>query len=996
MVASQQARRRFGGLKSKMKKTALVCAIDALERRQLFSGETASAIPGLLANTTTPSANSITLSNYFSDSTLPGTLVTFKTNLGTITVALTDAATPLTVANFLSYVNSGAYTNTIFHRTAVLAANTGGSPKTPADIIQGGGYKVAGASFKHIPTSAPVADEYTKAILNDSTGTLAMAKTGAANSATSEWYFNVHNNVSALDTPNNASGGALTSYTAFGTVLTGMNVVDQIAALPTYNVSSSLGITTVPVLGLTTGQATKNRPITSANLVYTESVTSQPGTTYVVTSDNNSLVTPKVTDGVLSFTYASGKFGTANITILAKNLDGTSASQSLTVTVPNSATPSAGPTAAAVTAPNVVTGTATSVNVLGSATDSVAALNKSSVAIVTQPAHGTATVNTSTGAITYTPTAGYTGSDTLSYTIADTAGTVSSAAAVTLNVVAKPVSITIGTAGAKSLTFTQPSGAVGHLSIGGGTAVVTFAGSSLTQTTSAGVVTVSGADATIASVVITNKSAAASLSLTSTGAVTLGSVTDNGAVSILNAPNATLTGDSSFKSINRLVAAAAANADLSLGSGTSTTLTIPNVTNTSVSNTGAIASITSTQWINSDGGFYALNAPQIGRLKVTGAFADQLSLSGTGISINSAAVGQASAAWTLSGAVNAATLASPASTWSLTAAGRIGTLNIAGNLASNITALTIGSFTVTGTTTGSNIDTTAASSATQTTLGRVKFGGAVASSNVSTGGNITSLTAPSLATASITSNKLNSLIVTGATTGLTLRTTAAATSKIELPLLRFGGAVASSSLSTAGSIGKIFAGSMTSTQIASATISSIDVTGAVAGGTITTSQAFSKNKLEIGRLSIGGDLGTTTITSVGNIGAITAASVTGSHIYAGVSSTISQGLGLPASTSDFAANARIASVTLGKATTAFSSSFITAENLGPLHLGNVASSNGGVPFGIAAHKITAATATLVPGGTINAGAAQLKSATTLSAYETAKKITLGDFKLELL
>jgi cyclophilin family peptidyl-prolyl cis-trans isomerase len=996
MFRSQLARRRFCGLKSRMKSTALVCAIDALESRRLFSGETASAIPSVLANTTNPSANSITLNAYFNDAALPGTLVTFKTNLGTITVALTDAATPLTVANFLSYVNSGAYNDTLFHRSAVLSNNSGGSPTSPADIIQGGGYKVAGTTIKHIPTAAPVQDEYTREILNDSSGTLAMAKTSNANSATSEWYFNVHSTASLLDTPTTDSNGVSTSYTVFGKVLTGMNVVDEIASLPSYNVSSTLGLTTVPVTGLTAGEATKAFPITANNLVYTQSITSEPGTSYTVSSDNSSLVKPTVTNGVLSFKYASGKFGTADITVLAKNLDGTSASTTFAVTVPNSATPTTGPTTAAYTAPNVVSGTTGSFNVLTNDTDSLAALNTSTIAITTEPAHGTATVNASTGAISYTPAAGYTGTDTLSYTVADNSGAVSTAGTVAINVVAKPVSLTIGTSGARSLTIEQPGGATGHLSIGGGTAVITFAGSSVTQSSGNGVITVSGADATIASIVITNTGAAASLSLTGTGTITLGAVTDAGNISVLNAPDGALIGDSSFKSIGRLIAASAANADLSLGSGTSTVLTIPAVTNTSVSDTGSIASITSTQWLNSDGGFYSLSTPRIGRLKVSGAFADQLSLSGSGNSLGASSVGAASAAWNVSGAITSATFASPASTWSLAAAGRVGSLTIAGNLSSNITAATIGSLTVTGTTTGSAIDTTSGSSATQTTLGRLKFGEAVTSSNVSTGGKITSITASSFSTASITANQVNSLIVSGGASSLTVHTTAAASNNTQLGLLRFGGALASSTLSTAGSIGNLFAGSMSGTSIASATINSVNVSGATTGGTITTSAAFSKKKVEIGRLSFGGAVGTTTVTSVGNIGRIAAASLTGSHIYAGVSATVTQSLDLPASTADFSADANIAAVVLGGGATAFSDSFVTAETLGPIHLGNVASSNNGLPFGIAAHKLAAVSATLVPGGTINAGPAQLKSATTLSAYETKNKITAGDFRLTLL
>ena len=241
MRLSQLAGRRSGKSSIRIRSAAAAGVIDRLESRLLFSGETLmTPIAPVLANTSTPSADSITLNQFFTDPNLPGTLATFDTSLGTITVALTDAATPLTVANFLSYVSSGAYKDTIFHRSAVLSATGGGgSPSTPADIIQGGGYVVDGLKIQHIPTEAPVDDEYTKEVLNDSSGTLAMAKTSNANSATSEWYFNVHNNVSALDTPTTDSNSVTTSYTVFGKVLTGMNVIDEIASLPTYNVSNT-------------------------------------------------------------------------------------------------------------------------------------------------------------------------------------------------------------------------------------------------------------------------------------------------------------------------------------------------------------------------------------------------------------------------------------------------------------------------------------------------------------------------------------------------------------------------------------------------------------------------------------------------------------------------------------------------------------------------------------------------------------------------------------
>ena len=198
------------------------CVVDALERRRLLTGEEVqTAIAPGLASASSPSSNSITLNQHFFDPNLPGTLVTFTTSEGTIQVGLTDAATPETVANFLSYVNGPSgdnYNGTIFHRSVDLNTGNGGTPEAPATIIQGGGYAIMNSSIGHIATNAPVQDEYQHELYGDVAGTLAMAKTSMANSATSEWYFNAADNTE-LDTPTTDSDGVTTSYTVFGIVL---------------------------------------------------------------------------------------------------------------------------------------------------------------------------------------------------------------------------------------------------------------------------------------------------------------------------------------------------------------------------------------------------------------------------------------------------------------------------------------------------------------------------------------------------------------------------------------------------------------------------------------------------------------------------------------------------------------------------------------------------------------------------------------------------------
>lgn len=135
-------------------------------------------------------------------------------NVGTIDVELFQTVTPLTVANFLNYVNRGDYDNTLIHRSV------------PGFVIQGGGYNAA-TPGSHIAEDAPVQNEFNPANPN-TRGKIAMAKAGNdPNSATSEWFFNLSDNTS-LDTQN---GG----FTSFGQALgNGRRVMDILGAQSTY------------------------------------------------------------------------------------------------------------------------------------------------------------------------------------------------------------------------------------------------------------------------------------------------------------------------------------------------------------------------------------------------------------------------------------------------------------------------------------------------------------------------------------------------------------------------------------------------------------------------------------------------------------------------------------------------------------------------------------------------------------------------------------------
>lgn len=148
------------------------------------------------------------------------TIVEFETVLGNFQVNLYDNATPQTVANFLNYVNSGAYTDSIFHRSVA------------GFVVQGGGFITdTNAMLSGIQTNAPVTNE---PVYSNVRGTIAMAKVGGdPNSATSQWFFNLANNAADLDGQN---GG----FTVFGEVTgNGMTIIDALAALSTYNLGGA-------------------------------------------------------------------------------------------------------------------------------------------------------------------------------------------------------------------------------------------------------------------------------------------------------------------------------------------------------------------------------------------------------------------------------------------------------------------------------------------------------------------------------------------------------------------------------------------------------------------------------------------------------------------------------------------------------------------------------------------------------------------------------------
>ena len=138
-------------------------------------------------------------------------MLTFKTSLGSFTVDLDTKEAPLTVENFLAYVDSGHFAGTVFHRVI------------PGFVIQGGGLT---ADMRAKPTRSPIKNEAGNGLKNRR-GTLSMARTNDIHSATSQFFVNLTDNASLDQRPGSFG------YAVFGRVVKGMDVVDAIAKVKT-------------------------------------------------------------------------------------------------------------------------------------------------------------------------------------------------------------------------------------------------------------------------------------------------------------------------------------------------------------------------------------------------------------------------------------------------------------------------------------------------------------------------------------------------------------------------------------------------------------------------------------------------------------------------------------------------------------------------------------------------------------------------------------------
>lgn len=152
--------------------------------------------------------------------------VRLSTSMGDIVLELAADKAPQSVNNFLQYVRDKHYDGTVFHRVI------------DGFMIQGGGFT---ADMNQKPTRDPIPLEARNGLKNDR-GTIAMARTGNPNSATSQFFINVVNN-SMLNAPSPDGYG----YAVFGRVVSGMDVVDKIRAVSTGNKGPHQNVPTSPI-----------------------------------------------------------------------------------------------------------------------------------------------------------------------------------------------------------------------------------------------------------------------------------------------------------------------------------------------------------------------------------------------------------------------------------------------------------------------------------------------------------------------------------------------------------------------------------------------------------------------------------------------------------------------------------------------------------------------------------------------------------------------------
>ena len=155
--------------------------------------------------------------------------VKLTTSMGPIVIELDKAKAPISTENFVKYVEAGHYNGTIFHRVI------------DGFMVQGGGFK---QDMSQKPTQAPIKNEGANGLKNENY-TVAMARTGVRDSATSQFFINVKDNEFLNYTGENPQGWG---YAVFGKVVEGKETVDKIKKVPTGNAGGHQNVPSTAVV----------------------------------------------------------------------------------------------------------------------------------------------------------------------------------------------------------------------------------------------------------------------------------------------------------------------------------------------------------------------------------------------------------------------------------------------------------------------------------------------------------------------------------------------------------------------------------------------------------------------------------------------------------------------------------------------------------------------------------------------------------------------------
>ncbi len=253
--------------------------------------------------------------------------VRLQTVVGPIDVALYQRQKPITVANFLRYVDEGRYFVT--DPTTQQLASSFIHRSVPNFVIQGGGY-IGTVHPTAAPAIQPTAVQELPPIQNEpgisnKRSTVGMAKSPTdPNSATSQWFINLSDNSASLDTQN---GG----FTVFATVIgNGMNIADRIGAFSPENFGSPFE--SIPLRNWVSPDRVEVPNLISLPAIARVNPVPSP-LTFTAVSDNAAVVDVKVSDGNLLI--AGKAAGTAHVTVTAKDADGAMVSQSFAANVAN-------------------------------------------------------------------------------------------------------------------------------------------------------------------------------------------------------------------------------------------------------------------------------------------------------------------------------------------------------------------------------------------------------------------------------------------------------------------------------------------------------------------------------------------------------------------------------------------------------------------------------------------------------------------------------------